>query len=182
MGPTGALPPRRVSRAAGRRALRRGRGQDRGGVSGGVSAGSPERPARRAPDGPDPRIHRGFACSRRAGQGGERPNSPNDPRGVRMTEPAWGVDSEHGRLLDVLVCRPENFRWLPTSAITRATLEAGYQFNAELAAQQHAEMVSAYEGAGVRCHYLDPDPALPYQVFARDSSAMGPNGTVITQL
>jgi N-dimethylarginine dimethylaminohydrolase len=43
-------------------------------------------------------------------------------------------------------------------------------------------MVSAYEDAGVRCHFLEPDPALPYQVFARDSSAMGPNGTFITQL
>jgi N-dimethylarginine dimethylaminohydrolase len=99
-----------------------------------------------------------------------------------MTEPAWGVDSEHGRLLDVLLCRPDNFRWLPTSAITRATLEAGHEFSAELASEQHAEMVSAYEDAGVRCHYLDPDAVLPYQVFARDSSAMGPNGTVITQL
>jgi N-dimethylarginine dimethylaminohydrolase len=94
----------------------------------------------------------------------------------------WGVDSEHGQLLDVLVCRPENFRWLPTSAISRATLDAGYEFSAELAAKQHAEMVSAYEDAGVRCHYLEPDAALPYQVFARDSSAMGPKGTVITQL
>jgi N-dimethylarginine dimethylaminohydrolase len=97
-------------------------------------------------------------------------------------EPAWGVDSEHGRLLDVLLCRPDNFRWLMTSAITRATLDAGYTFDAELASKQHAEMVSAYEAAGVRRHFLEPDPALPYQVFARDSSAMGPNGTVITQL
>jgi arginine deiminase len=97
-------------------------------------------------------------------------------------EPAWGVDSEYGRLLDVLLCRPDNFRWLPTSAISRATLEAGYRYDPELAADQHARLVSAYEEAGVRCHYLEPDPALPYQVFARDSSAMGPNGTVITQL
>jgi arginine deiminase len=97
-------------------------------------------------------------------------------------EPAWGVDSEHGRLLDVLLCRPDNFRWLPTSAISRATLDAGYTYDPELAAKQHASMVSAYKEAGVRCHFLEPDPALPYQVFARDSSAMGPNGTVVTQL
>jgi arginine deiminase len=97
-------------------------------------------------------------------------------------EPDWGVDSEHGRLLDVLLCRPDNFRWLLTSAITRATLEAGYEYDGELAAKQHASLVAAYEEAGVRCHFLDPDPALPYQVFARDSSAMGPKGTVITQL
>ena len=95
---------------------------------------------------------------------------------------SWGVDSEHGPLGDVLVCSPENFHWLPTSAITRATLAAGHRFDPNLAATQHAEMVSIYEQEGIRCHHLEPDPHLPYQVFARDSSAMGPNGTVITQL
>jgi N-dimethylarginine dimethylaminohydrolase len=97
-------------------------------------------------------------------------------------EPAWGVDSEHGALLDVLVCRPDNFRWLPTSAISRATLDAGHRFDADLAQRQHTEMVAAYEEAGVRVHHLEPDPALPYQVFARDSSAMTAGGAVITQL
>jgi N-dimethylarginine dimethylaminohydrolase len=98
------------------------------------------------------------------------------------TEVPWGVDSEYGTLHDVLLGRPENFRWLPTSAISRATLDAGHTYDRGLAASQHAEMVSAYEDAGVHCHFLEPDPALPYQVFARDSSAMGPNGTFITQL
>jgi N-dimethylarginine dimethylaminohydrolase len=84
--------------------------------------------------------------------------------------------------LDVLVCRPESFRWLPTSAISRATLDAGHRFDADLAANQHAEMVAAYEEAGVRVHHLEPDPLLPYQVFARDSSATVPGGAVITQL
>jgi len=96
--------------------------------------------------------------------------------------PPWGVDSEHGRLLDVLVCPPDNFRWLPTSAISRATLEAGHRFEADVARRQHAEMVAAYEEADVRVHSLEPDPALAYQVFARDSSAMTPGGAVITQL
>jgi N-dimethylarginine dimethylaminohydrolase len=96
-------------------------------------------------------------------------------------EAPWGVDSEHGRLLDVLLCGPENFRWRETSAITRATLDAGHVFDPALARSQHAELVSAYEEAGVRCHFLEPDPALHYQVFTRDSSTMGPNGTVVTQ-
>lgn len=96
-------------------------------------------------------------------------------------EAPWGVDSEHGRLLDVLLCRPENFRWRSTSAITQATLDAGHSYDRELAAAQHAALAGAYEEAGVTCHYLEPDPALPYQVFTRDSSTMGPNGTVITQ-
>ena len=96
-------------------------------------------------------------------------------------EPAWGVDSEHGRLLDVLLCPPDNFRWLPTSAISRATLESGRTFDADAARGQHSDLVAAYEQAGVRCHFLEPDPALPYQVFARDSSAMTANGAVVTQ-
>ena len=96
-------------------------------------------------------------------------------------ESTWGVDSEHGALLDVLVCRPDNYRWRATSAISQATLDAGHRFDAELAATQHAELVSAYEDAGVQVHFLEPDPPLPYQVFTRDSSTMGPNGTVVTQ-
>ena len=104
------------------------------------------------------------------------------PTAAAQSEAAWGVDSEHGRLLDVLVCGPDNFRWLPTSAISRATVESGRRFDGDLARRQHAAMVAAYEEAGVRVHFLEPDPALPYQVFARDSSAMTPGGAVITQL
>jgi len=100
---------------------------------------------------------------------------------VSADEEAWGVDSEHGRLLDVLVCKPDNFRWRATSAISQATLDAGHQFDADLAASQHAALVSAYEEAGAQVHFLEPDPPLPYQVFTRDSSTMGPNGTVVTQ-
>jgi N-dimethylarginine dimethylaminohydrolase len=94
----------------------------------------------------------------------------------------WGADSESGRLTDVLLCPPDNFRWLPTSAISRQTLDSGRRFEPETAGAQHAELVSIYDGAGVTCHYLEPDPALPYQVFARDSSVMTPWGTLVTQL
>jgi N-dimethylarginine dimethylaminohydrolase len=96
-------------------------------------------------------------------------------------EPTWGVDSEYGRLLDVLLCPPDNFRWLPASAIARKTLDSGFVFSAEDARRQHTEMVSIYEEAGVRVHFLEPDPALPYQVFARDSSINVPGGPIVTQ-
>ncbi len=94
----------------------------------------------------------------------------------------WGVDSEYGVLRDVLLGPPENFRWLPTSAISKATLESGATFDAELAQAQHRELVSIYEAAGVTVHRLEPDAALPYQVFARDSSVGTPEGAVVTQL
>jgi len=94
----------------------------------------------------------------------------------------WGVDSEYGRMLDVLIGPPDNFRWLPTSAISKQTLAGEHTFSSAKAVAQHAEMVAAYEDAGVRCHFLEPDPALPYQVFARDSSVATPEGAIVTQL
>ena len=54
------------------------------------------------------------------------------------------MDSEYGRLLDVLVCPPDNFHWLPASAIARATLDSGLTFSRDDALRQHAEMVSVY--------------------------------------
>jgi arginine deiminase len=99
-----------------------------------------------------------------------------------VSEPAWGADSEYGRLSDVLLCPPHYFQWRPTSAISKATLEAGAKFDPERARRQHAEMVAAYEGAGVRCHFLEPSEELPYQVFTRDSSLMTPWGAIVTRL
>ena len=52
------------------------------------------------------------------------------------TELAWGVDSEHGVLRDVLLCPPDNFHWLPTSAISQATLDSGARFDRDLALRQ----------------------------------------------
>jgi N-dimethylarginine dimethylaminohydrolase len=95
---------------------------------------------------------------------------------------SWGADSETGVLRDVLLGPPENFHWLPTSAISKATLDSGAVFDRELALSQHRDLVSIYEAAGTTVHLLEPDPALPYQVFARDSSVMTPQGAVVTQL
>lgn len=95
-----------------------------------------------------------------------------------MIDVEWGADSEYGRLRDVLLCPPDHFRWLPTSAISESTLQSGRVFDSELARRQHQEMVSCYEQHGVRCHFLTPDPHLPYQVFARDSSTATPAGGV----
>ena len=94
----------------------------------------------------------------------------------------WGADSEYGTLRDVLLCRPDHFRWLPTNSISKATLAAGLTFDHDLAMRQHAEMVDAYRDAGVNVHFLEPDPALPYQVYAATSNFMTPFGAVVTQL
>src|SRR5262249_1607296 len=156
-----------------------GRGPDRGGVPGRLPARGPERPPRRAAHLGDDRIHLRLPRTRRARSRRQRPLTADHPRGDRMsTEPDWGVDSEYGRLLDALLSPPDSFRWRETSAITRATLEAGHRFDQEAVVQQHADLVAAYEQAGVRCHFLETEPALPYAVFTRDSSTMGPRGAV----
>jgi N-dimethylarginine dimethylaminohydrolase len=92
----------------------------------------------------------------------------------------WGADSETGVLRDVLLCPPDNFRWGPTSVISKATLASGRTFDHEAARGQHADLVKAYTEVGVTCHFVEPDPALPYQVFTRDSSVMTPWGAFIT--
>jgi N-dimethylarginine dimethylaminohydrolase len=94
----------------------------------------------------------------------------------------WGADSECGLLRDVLVCDPRNYRWLATSAISKATLASGATFDAALAADQHVELVAAFEANGVNVHRLEADPSLPYQVFTRDSSMMTASGPIVTQM
>ena len=53
---------------------------------------------------------------------------------------------------DVLLGPAENFRWLPTSAISRATLESGASFDSRARPRPARELVSIYEEAGVVVH------------------------------
>lgn len=95
-----------------------------------------------------------------------------------------GVDNHTGRLVDVLLGRPDHYVWRADlnaiSAMTFVNMERlGVQFDAELALTQHRQLVQAFEQAGVRCHYLPADAGLPSSVFARDSSFMTPWGPVV---
>ena len=92
------------------------------------------------------------------------------------------IEDETSTLREVLFGPPEHFEWLPTSAISKAALASGVTLTPDDVLAAHGEMVSAYEGAGVTTHTLPADPALPYQVFSRDSSVWGPAGPIVTQL
>ena len=99
----------------------------------------------------------------------------------------WSLASETGALRDVLLGDPEGFAWMTEenaewSSLVRETVRRGGRFDKQAAMRQHREMVSAYEDAGVACHYLPLDEGNPYQVYARDSSFMTPWGAVICQL
>jgi N-dimethylarginine dimethylaminohydrolase len=95
----------------------------------------------------------------------------------------WGIDSEYGRLRDVLVGPVDHFKWQAESnAVAQRTNRVGLQFDAAVAQAQYAQMIHAYTSAGVTVHRLPAQAGLPYQIFARDSSVMTPWGAVIMQL
>jgi N-dimethylarginine dimethylaminohydrolase len=104
------------------------------------------------------------------------------------TEPgrAWGIDNEYGVLRDVLLGKPDYFRWVDAGPITRRVFDnaekLGVEFNLQTAMAQHAEMVRLYEDEGVTCHFLDADEVLHRNFFARDSSAMTPFGAIICHM
>ncbi|MDA0219012.1 MAG: arginine deiminase family protein [Proteobacteria bacterium] len=110
------------------------------------------------------------------------PLRARNPQGNTPVLSEWGCNSEYGNLTDVLLSPADNYKWLPTSSISKATLKRGDAFDHQLAMKQHREMVDAYESAGVRVHWLEQDEELPYQVYARDSSFMTPYGAVVTQM
>jgi len=94
----------------------------------------------------------------------------------------WTIDSETGVLRDVLLCRPDNYEWIPSNDIARRSLDAGGQADRQALMAQYAEMESALDTAGVARHYLTPTEGAPYQIYTRDSSQMTPWGVMITQM
>lgn len=94
----------------------------------------------------------------------------------------WGVDSEYGTLRDVLIGPIDHFTWQPGNAVAERAERVGLRFDFDVARAQYDEMRDAYRQAGVAVHVLPPEPELPYQIFARDSSVMTPWGAVIMQL
>lgn len=111
-----------------------------------------------------------FSLRRRADGGGTAPLS------------YWGATTDYGVLRDVLLGSADHYQWRRTSSLSKKTLRRGVEFDVEVAKDQHSQMVAAYREAGVEVHLLTPDPELPYQVFARDSSVMTPYGAVITNM
>jgi len=98
----------------------------------------------------------------------------------------WGIRNDYGPLTDVLLGKPEFYRWIDAGPIIMRTLNnqdrTGVEFNLQIAMAQHAEMVSIYEENGVTCYYLEADEALHRNFFARDSSAMTPWGALICHM
>ena len=98
----------------------------------------------------------------------------------------WGINNDYAPLSDVLLGRPEFFKWVEAGPLIGRTLanahKTGVKFDLQLAMKQHSEMVAIYEENGVTCHYLQSDEVLHRNFFARDSSAMTPWGALICHM
>jgi N-dimethylarginine dimethylaminohydrolase len=93
----------------------------------------------------------------------------------------WGFRNETDVLTDVLLGSPAHLRHLATSSLSRKHLREA-PCDIALAQAQHEELVAAYRDFGVAIHWHEPEPELPMQVYARDSSVMTPYGAIITAM
>ena len=95
----------------------------------------------------------------------------------------WGINNDYAPLHDVLLGRPEFYRWVEAGPMIGRTManahKTGVKFDLQLAMAQHQEMVSIFEENGVSCHFLRADESLHRNFFARDSSCMTPWGALI---
>lgn len=98
----------------------------------------------------------------------------------------WGINNDYAPLKEVLLGVPEYYQWVDAGPLIARTLNnahmTGVKFDLQTAMAQHAEMVAIYESNGVKCHYLQSDPVLHRNFFARDSSAMTPWGALICHM
>jgi N-dimethylarginine dimethylaminohydrolase len=93
----------------------------------------------------------------------------------------WGFRNETDPLTDVLLGPADHLRHMATSSLSRKTLRE-HPADIRVAIAQHQELQSAYAHFGVRMHWHLPEPELPMQVYARDSSVMTPYGAIITAM
>jgi N-dimethylarginine dimethylaminohydrolase len=90
----------------------------------------------------------------------------------------WGVDSEYGRLTDVMLSAPRHLEIVPCNAVSIENHRNGVACSPDIAVEQHARLVRAFEAEGVRCHFVPPSPDLPDLSFTRDTTLMTPWGLI----
>jgi N-dimethylarginine dimethylaminohydrolase len=89
------------------------------------------------------------------------------------------VPNSTGRLRRVLLCPPKFFDFRPINEITRKVLADGESADLEAVRREHEAFAQAYRDAGVEVELIEPDPALPYMVYARDFGACVAEGVLI---
>lgn len=95
-----------------------------------------------------------------------------------MAEPQF-VPNSSGKLRKVLLCPPSFFDFRPINEITRKVLAHGERADLEAVRREHEGFAQAYRDAGVEVVLMEPDPDLPYMVYARDFGACLAEGVLI---
>lgn len=95
-----------------------------------------------------------------------------------MSKKIWN-NSATTPLKKVILCPPTYHEFQPINVITEKWLEEGQKSNHSKAMEEHAELVKAYEDNGVEVILMDPDPNLPYEVYARDFGASIAEGVIM---
>ena len=86
------------------------------------------------------------------------------------------VDSEYGRLDQVLLADPSHLSLVPCNSVSNETLREGREPCHARAARQHAGLVAALEAEGVDVRLVPAADGLPDLAFTRDTSLMTPWG------
>jgi N-dimethylarginine dimethylaminohydrolase len=89
------------------------------------------------------------------------------------------VPNSTGRLRKVLLCPPTYFDFRPINEITRKVLAGGERADLEAVRREHEGFAQAYRDAGIEVVMIEPDPDLPYMVYARDFGACVAEGVLI---
>ena len=95
-----------------------------------------------------------------------------------MAEPSF-VPNSTGKLRKVLLCPPTYFDFRPINEITRKVLAGGEHADLEAVKREHEGFAQAYRDAGVEVVLIEPDPDLPYMVYARDFGVCLAEGALI---
>ncbi|MGL4723772.1 MAG: dimethylarginine dimethylaminohydrolase family protein [Scandinavium sp.] len=89
------------------------------------------------------------------------------------------VKNATSRLKKVLLCPPKYFSFQPINVITEDWLEKGESANLQAFRREHEQLVQAYRENGVEVVLMEPEPDLPYQVYARDFGACVAEGFIM---
>jgi N-dimethylarginine dimethylaminohydrolase len=83
------------------------------------------------------------------------------------------------RLHRVILCPPTYHEFQPINVITQDWLSKGQRADHEAILREHEELAQAYRENGVEVVLADPQPGLPYMVYARDFGAAIAEGVVM---
>lgn len=90
------------------------------------------------------------------------------------------MDNEYGHLRKVLLCKPTFFKWEAINEVAKKNIAENPQdFNDDLVKDQHNELVSALESAGVEVSFIEPSKPHHYMVYTRDFGKNVSNGLLL---